>query len=291
MMLIRRFDPVWSCRKHVWRGGLVLTVGTATTGCSPGERPVPDSAEDTPEPPVVEVEYIGHASFLIRSPGGEEVLLDPYASRVWIGYDFPGGLDPDVVAITHPHYDHDAGRYRGADFPWPDATVVDGPGQIRLGDVTITGVEGKHADPYGMEFGQLNTVMLVDVGGLRFAHVGDNGPLSSATLEGMGEVDILMMPMDSAYHILSPEETAEMRRRVPHRVLIPMHYRLPDLEPDPASPEDLGPVDPVVADEPRVRRLDAHRWTVSASTLPRESEIIVFRRSPAIPAPGRTGSP
>ncbi len=255
-------------------------------GCVPAD-PAPGEEAGAPGDLPVEIEYIGHAAFLVRSPGGTEVLLDPYASKVWIGYDFPPGVHPDAVAITHPHYDHDAGRYRGAPFPWPDAVVVDGPGTVEVGDVTITGIEGKHADPYGMEFGQLNTIMVLEVAGIRLAHVGDNGPLSAAALSGIGDVDVLMMPMDSAYHILSPAETAEMRRVISHRVLIPMHYRLPELEAEADSPEDLGPIDPVVAQEPRVRRLDSNVWTVSVSTLPPEPRIVVFRASPSIPGSRR----
>jgi len=251
-------------------------------GCAPA-APAGDPGTGATEDVTVEIEYIGHAAFLVRSPEGTEVLLDPYASRVWIGYDFPSGVHPDAVAITHPHYDHDAGRYRGAPFPWPDAIVVDGPGTVEVGDITVTGIEGKHADPYGMEFGQLNTIMLLEVAGIRLIHVGDNGPLSPAAAAAIGAVDVLMMPMDSAYHILSPEETAEMRRMVSHRVLIPIHYRLPDLEAEPDSPEDLGPIDPVVAEEPRVRRLDSNMWTVTASTLPPQPWVVIFRASPSIP--------
>lgn len=31
------------------------------------------------------IEYIAHASFLIESPGGARILVDSFASRVWIG--------------------------------------------------------------------------------------------------------------------------------------------------------------------------------------------------------------
>src|SRR5213593_4053569 len=37
----------------------------------------------------VKIEYIAHACFRVTSPSGKQILLDPYASRVWLGYDFP----------------------------------------------------------------------------------------------------------------------------------------------------------------------------------------------------------
>src|SRR5688572_20678578 len=56
----------------------------------------------------VAIEYIAHSCFRIHTPRGARVLIDPFASRVWIGYDFPRRLAADTVLITHPHYDHDA---------------------------------------------------------------------------------------------------------------------------------------------------------------------------------------
>ena len=55
--------------------------------------------------------------------------------------------------------------------------------------LTITGIRGKHADPWGKEFGQTNTIWLLELDGLRIAHVGDNGPLTEANLQELGRVD------------------------------------------------------------------------------------------------------
>jgi len=157
-------------------------VAGATAGLAPRSGQAQASADRSAD---VTVEYIAHACFRIHSPDGHSVIIDPFASRVWLGYDFPDTLDTEAVLITHPHYDHDAGRFRGAPFPWDDAVpVVDAPGTHDFGDFTVTGVEGKHADPYGMEFGQLNTLMLVEAQGVRIAHLGDNGPLTAAMVAG-----------------------------------------------------------------------------------------------------------
>ena len=48
----------------------------------------------TPDPSgSVTIEYIAHASFRIVSPAGQSVLIDPFASQVWLGYDFPPGIE------------------------------------------------------------------------------------------------------------------------------------------------------------------------------------------------------
>ena len=156
------------------------------TSCAVGSPDGAASGDDDPgtgDSPDIEIEYVAHAAFLLRAPDGTELLIDPYASRVWLGYDWPTGITPDAVLITHPHYDHDAGRYREMPFPWANVQVVDAPGTHTLGDFTVTGVQGKHADPYGMEFGQLNPLMVIEAAGLRIAHLGDNGPLTPAMVE------------------------------------------------------------------------------------------------------------
>jgi len=229
---------------------VTLCLAVLLTGCGRGaDQDRPDSTDSAgpaaSTPPGIEVEYIGHASFLLRSGDGTELLIDPYASRVWLGYDWPEGIEPDAILITHPHYDHDAGRFREMPFPWSaDIPVVDAPGTYLFGDFSVTGVEGKHADPYGMEFGQLNTPMVVEANGLRIAHLGDNGPLTPSMIAGLGRVDVLMMPGDALDHILSKQETADILAALDPRIVIPMHYRLPDLESDADAPSDLGEIDP-----------------------------------------------
>lgn len=52
------------------------------------------------------VTWLGHAAFLIESPKGVRIAIDP-----WIGNNptFPKGFDYgklDVIAATHGHFDH-----------------------------------------------------------------------------------------------------------------------------------------------------------------------------------------
>ena len=91
---------------------------------------------------------------------------------------------------------------------------------------TGLGYAGKHADPWGQEFGQSNTVWLLQVADLRIVHLGDNGPLRDETIRELGHVDVLMMPIDSQFHILKAEQIAAIRSKLSPRILIPMHYVL-----------------------------------------------------------------
>lgn len=267
---------------------LTLACGGGTGSGADGKAGANDgrTAERVPSPgPAVTVEYVAHAAFRLRDEDGNEVLIDPFASRVWLGYDWPGEIEPDAILITHPHYDHDAGRYRGMPFPWDDEVpVIDAPGEHMLGAFAVSGVEGKHADPYGKEFGQLNTLMLIEAYGVRIAHLGDNGPLTPEMVSGLGRVDVLMLPADGVDHILSQEETAAILDALDPRFVVPMHYRLPDLEPG-DGPSDLGDIEPWLDGRAPIRRVGGHTFRLSADGLPDERTYLVFEHAPYVAPP------
>jgi L-ascorbate metabolism protein UlaG (beta-lactamase superfamily) len=247
-----------------------------------------DGTADRPNQ--VTVEYVAHACFRITSPSGITVMIDPYESRWWLGYDFPAGLDPiDAVLSSHPHSDHDGGLAAKRRLPWlSDTPVIKDAGTYTYGDIEIIGIRGKHAEPYGKEFGQTNTIWLLEVAGLRILHVGDNGPITETLVKEFGRVDLLMLPIDSLYHILNHDEIETYRAKLTPRVLIPMHYRHPDLEPEPDSPDDLGGIDSWLRNQQNVRRLATHVWRFARSDLADRPEIVVFEHSPRVKPPSRT---
>src|SRR5262245_61753394 len=143
----------------------------------------------------VRIEYVAHACFVVESPRGVRVLVDPYNGTRWLGYSFPAPLEADVVLVSHPHYDHDASYYAPARTP-----VLRAPGIYAFSDLRVTGIAGRHAQPWGQEFGSANTLWLIEAGGLRIAHLGDTGPLSEESVRALGAVDVLMLPVDDQEH-------------------------------------------------------------------------------------------
>jgi L-ascorbate metabolism protein UlaG (beta-lactamase superfamily) len=222
----------------------------------------------------VRVEYLAHACFVVESPRGVRAVIDPYDGRRWLGYGFPESIRADVVLISHPHYDHDASYYWPASVP-----VFRQPGEYSVGDLRILGIAGRHADPHGKDFGQLNTVWLIESGGVRIAHLGDNGPPGDATLERLGRVHVLMLPADGEEHILKRPEIDAIRRRLAPQVTVPMHYRIPELSERPAT---LGPIEPWLSGQSDVMRLRGNQTVFSPETLIGGPRILVFRPSPDV---------
>ncbi len=226
----------------------------------------------------VEIDYVGHACFVVRSPLGLDVVIDPYNGKRWLGYGFPEDVAADLVLVTHPHYDHDASYYWGDGVP-----VFREPGRYAVRDVVLVGVEGRHAGDYGKDFGHKNTIWVVETGGLRLSHLGDNGPLTAENLREIGRVDVLMIPADGLGHILASEEIEAIRRSLEPKAVIPMHYRLDGLLGLPAS---LGPIDPWLETQKNVVRVGTNRasFTAPLSPLSNAPRVMVLEPSPSLRA-------
>lgn len=221
-----------------------------------------------PAPPTLE--YIAHAAFVFESPEGVRVAIDPFNSERWLGYSYPAGVTADAVLVTHPHYDHDASYY------FADTPVYRQPGVFFVGDVRLEGHEGRHADPYGREFGQTNTIWVVEAGGVRVAHLGDNGPVDQTLLDALGRIDVLLVPSDGQEHILKVSEIEAIRAALEPRLTIPMHYRLTGFRDLPAS------LDPVDVQVNRASVHDSNRLVLDRSAL--DGGALIMSPSPDVRA-------
>ncbi len=237
----------------------------------------PGSAIATEASPVGEVrlEYIAHACFVVTSSAGTRVAIDPFNSSIWLGYSFPESPPPvDAVLVTHPHFDHDAS------YSWTnDIPVFRKPGRFGIEDIALQGVAGRHADPYGKDFGQINTIWILEVDGLRIAHLGDNGPLDETMLAELGRVDILMLPIDSTFHILKESEVEEILATLKPRYILPMHYQIPELA---EEVQDLGPIEPWLTNRQHVTRIAGNTTQLSRDSLPMAPSVLIFEPSPDV---------
>lgn len=228
------------------------------------------------------VEYIAHASFLLEYDG-TTILLDPFADKVWIGYSFPKGVTADAIFSTHPHYDHDGGLFRDYVPYWKDKiTLYQDPSSYTVGSFKITGFIGKHSEPYGKEFGQKNTIWMIEAGDIRLLYWGDNGPVNDNLIEKFGRIDILMIPMDSTYHILKKDETESMITSINPKIIIPMHYKHPDLENGLGHPKNLGPIESVLENKDNVEWLQSNKYQFYDISQLTQQSYIVFQHSPDI---------
>lgn len=223
----------------------------------------------------VRVEYIAHAAFVIESPGGTRVAIDPYNGNNWLGYSFPQGLEADAVVVSHPHFDHDATYYFSDTTP-----VFRSLGEYRVGDVVLHAVASEHAGRARfLDRGQapMNTIWIVEVGGLRIAHLGDSRLLNELDLEAVGKIDVVLI---GAAYFDSPnaEMLTLLLESTQPQVLIPMHYRHDEIT---ELPRGMRPVADYLQNHDPLY-VDGNVASFDPEGLGEWPQIVVLERSAAV---------
>ncbi len=173
------------------------------------------------------ISWLGHACFRFESKD-ISFLIDPFSKDTGLR---PPRIHDQIIAVTHEHYDHNAyGDGEGA-------FLVQGPGEYEKSGVYIHGINSYHDNVDGAERG-MNTIYIVTMEEMRLCHLGDLGQqkLTSEQVEEIGNVDILFVPIGGNYTINSEEAVAIIGLIEP-KIIIPMHYKVPDLTIDIDGPE------------------------------------------------------
>ena len=227
-------------------------------------------------PRTVTLDYFGHCAFLWTTAQGVRALIDPYRNQVdrfWFLRGFPP-VEADVVMVTHSHFDHDAVE-QVPGLP----TILRGACEFRVGDLAVYGVLDTHARLRGGPPLD-NVIFLVQNGGIRFCHIGDNrSDIPPQVRDAIGEVDVLMVTVDDSCHLLSYEQVESLTQLLRPRVVIPTHYLIPGLTSEDAygrSGIPLKTAETWLKGRERVRRFDAGPLVLSHDILPSTVETWVL---------------
>lgn len=216
----------------------------------------------------VRISWHGQSFFEVVSSKGTKVVFDPH------GIENFGktAVNADLVLLSHPHTDHvrvdvlaNAGKFevvRGWKEQQDSAQrVAFNPVDQAFKDVRITSVPSFHDDQNGLRRG-INTIWILEVDGLRIAHLGDLGHvLTKAQLRALREIDVLMIPVGGVYTINGSDAREVARQVNPRRLILPMHHGT-------KAYEDLLPVDEFIDEQPSgsVERIKDNTLTVSTKT-------------------------
>lgn len=213
--------------------------------------------------------YYGHSSFSLEAADGTRVILDPYRSGAYGGALRYGPIDEtaDAVVASHAHDDH------GATDTIPGSPqVFVHPTETQVGAWRITGVDAYHDREGGASRGK-NTIIVLDDGDLRLVHLGDLGHvLDKATIEAVGPVDILLVPVGGHFTIDHTQAAAVVDCLAP-QVVIPMHYKTGKVD------FPIGPVEPFLATQAKVERESQATIELSRASLPSERTTILLAQA------------
>ena len=162
----------------------------------------------------IRLTWLGHSCFQLDD-GSTTVLLDPYHPEV--GYP-PHPRAADIVTISHAHHDHDwLGWVEGSPVVWRSA------GEYGQGTVRGLAIETFHDEAQGAKRGG-NLIFVIEIGGVRVAHLGDLGHEPDArTIKEIGQLDVLLVPVGGFYTIDAAQADAVCESLEP-KLVIPMHF-------------------------------------------------------------------
>ena len=197
------------------------------------------------------ITWYGQACFKIQS-GDLVIAIDPFGKE--IGFTSPR-FKTDIALVTHGHHDH-----ANLDTLAGEPFAIVGPGEYEVKGVFIRGIETFHDTVRGKERG-LNTIYSIEVEGIRILHLGDFGEekMREETLDAIGDVDILMIPVGGVYTI-EGDTAARVARQIEPAIVIPMHYKIPGLKPNLQGVEtflkEMGVKDTAAQDKLTIKKKD-----------------------------------
>ena len=166
------------------------------------------------------IQWYGQACFKIQS-GDLVIAVDPFAKEIGLT---PPRWRANLALITHAHYDH-----ANSEAIAGDPFVIKGPGEYEIQGVQVQGIQTFHDAVSGKERG-LNTMYKIKMEGITILHMGDfgEGAMRDETIEQVGDVDIVLIPVGGTYTIAA-SEAAKIVTQIEPRIVIPMHYKIPGL--------------------------------------------------------------
>lgn len=214
----------------------------------------------------MDIIYLGHSSFKIASKTAS-VITDPFDPAA-VGLTFPK-VSATIVTCSHKHDDHSR-----ADLVSDVKKVLDGPGEYEIEGISFIGIPTYHDDKKGEERGG-NIIFVIEIDGVRIAHLGDLGhKLSDAQISSMGSIDILMVPV-GGYYTIDAKIAAEVVEAIAPTIVIPMHYLVDGLSPEIAP--HLSGVDAFVS--ALGKRVETNtKLTVKPGALEEDERIVVLTR-------------
>ncbi len=211
----------------------------------------------------MDVFWLGHSCFRIKGKRAT-VVTDPFPPD--LGYAL-GEPVADIVTVSHQHPGHSCvSGVSGVNGSPHDIT---GPGEYEVSGVLIIGFPTFHDAEKGAQRGK-NNVYLMEIDGITICHLGDLGhPLNTDQVEEIDEVDVLLLPVGGVSTI-DAACAAETIRRIEPKIVIPMHFKTPELK------RELDPVEKFLKEMGAGQVEPLPKLSVTPSSLPTSTQVVLL---------------
>lgn len=157
----------------------------------------------------MEVEYKG-ANCVVFKTKNDTVIVDPTSDVNPKDYG-----EKSTVLFTDDNFSSGTKQ---------SGFIIDQPGEYEKGEVSVRGIAARrYIDPE--EYGKKITMYRMELGGVRVALLGHiASSIDESSLETLGIVDVLVMPVGGGGRTLNASEAATVIRQIGPRVVVPTHF-------------------------------------------------------------------
>ena len=211
----------------------------------------------------MDVFWLGHSCFRIKGKRAT-VVTDPFSPD--LGYAL-GEPVADIVTVSHQHPGHS--YVSGVSGVSGSPHNITGPGEYEVNGVLIIGFPTFHDAEKGAQWGK-NNVYLMEIDGITICHLGDLGhPLNTDQVEEIDEVDVLLLPVGGVSTI-DAACAAETIRRIEPKIVIPMHFKTPELK------RELDPVEKFLKEMGAGQVEPLPKLSITPSSLPASTQVVLL---------------
>lgn len=197
----------------------------------------------------VEVTWLGHAAFLLKSPNGKVVLIDPWLDNPKAPEMAKNITKADIILLTHGHFDHvgsapelakktgakvvgifEVSRYVAKQGVSEEQIIgMNYSGTVNVDGIKITMVPAIHSSGISdgnniIEGGNPAGFIIEFENGFKVYHTGDTGLFGDMELIRKLYSPDLMLVCIGGHFTMGPREAAEAIKLVQPKYVIPMHY-------------------------------------------------------------------